>query len=299
MHSSEIPQNQIIKTETQLVLQQADSDEHLIELWLYGRSRHTQRAYRKEIQTFIASMTKPLNRITLGDLQNFASTILASELQPASIHRALSAIKSLFAFGQRLGYLQYDVAKPLILPPIRDKLSERILEESEVKMMIGLENMPRNKMILLTLYATGFRVSELCSLKWKDIQTRDNGSAQITVFGKGGKTRTVLIPKSVWSQLLSIKNDASDEAPVFRSQKGGHVSECQAWRIVARAAKRAGIPKAVSCHWLRHANASHSLDNNAPLHLVQATLGHSSIGTTGRYLHASPKDSTGNYLDLG
>jgi integrase/recombinase XerD len=299
MHSSENPQNPIIKNENQLVLQQADSDEHLIELWLHGRSHHTQRAYRKDIQTFIASISKPLNRITLGDLQNFASTIMASELQPASIHRALSAIKSLFAFGHRLGYLQYDVAKPLILPPIRDKLSERILDESEVKKMIAIENMPRNKMILLTLYATGFRVSELCSLKWKDIQARDNGSAQITVFGKGGKTRTVLIPKSVWSQLLLIRNDASEQSPIFRSQKGGHVSECQAWRIVSRAAKRAGIPKAVSCHWLRHANASHSLDKNAPIHLVQATLGHSSIATTGRYLHASPKDSTANYLDLG
>jgi site-specific recombinase XerD len=149
MHSSENPQNPIIKNETQLVLQQADSDEHLVALWLHGRSRHTQRAYRKEIQSFIASIEKPLNRITLGDLQNFASALMGSNLQPASIHRALSAIKSLFAFGHRLGYLQYDVAKPLILPPIRDKLSERILEESQVKMMIALENMPRNKMILL------------------------------------------------------------------------------------------------------------------------------------------------------
>lgn len=69
--------------------------------------------------------------------------------------------------------------------------------------------------------------------------------------------------------------------------------------IVSRAAKRAGIPKAVSCHGLRQANASHSLDNQAPLHLVQATLGHSSIATTGRYLHSCPNDSTANYLDLG
>ena len=67
------------------------------------------------------------------------------------------------------------------------------------------------------------------------------------------------------------------------------------WRIVRKAAKRAGIEKAVSCHWLRHAHASHALDRGAPIHLVQATLGHSSIQTTGRYLHARPTDSSSRY----
>jgi integrase/recombinase XerD len=68
--------------------------------------------------------------------------------------------------------------------------------------------------------------------------------------------------------------------------------------IVSRAAKRAGIPKAVSCHGLRQANASHSLDNQAPLHLVQATLGHSSIASTGRYLLSCPTDSTEDCVDV-
>ena len=68
--------------------------------------------------------------------------------------------------------------------------------------------------------------------------------------------------------------------------------------IVSRAAKRAGIPKVVSCHGLRQANASHSLDNQTPLRLVQATLGHSSIATTGRYLHSCPTDSAEDCVDL-
>jgi integrase/recombinase XerD len=69
-------------------------------------------------------------------------------------------------------------------------------------------------------------------------------------------------------------------------------------RIVRSAARRVGIEANVSPHWLRHAHASHSLDRGAPIHLVQATLGHASVATTGRYLHARPQDSSARYLDL-
>ena len=70
------------------------------------------------------------------------------------------------------------------------------------------------------------------------------------------------------------------------------------WRIVKAAAQRAGIEVPVSPHWLRHAHASHALDRGAPIHLVQATLGHASITTNGRYLHARPKESSSQFLPL-
>ena len=91
----------------------------------------------------------------------------------------------------------------------------------------------------------------------------------------------------------------ADNAPVFRSRKGGHLDESMVWRIVRKASKRAGIDKDVSCHWLRHAHASHALDRGAPIHLVQACLGHASISSTGKYLHARPTDSSANYLPVG
>jgi integrase/recombinase XerD len=284
------------KTEV-VVLQQADSDQHLIELWLHGRSRHTQRAYRSDAERFLVSVGKPLYRITLGDIQRFAGQLVESGLEPSSVYRSMSAVKSLFAFGHRLGYLQFDIARPLRLPALRNALAERILEETDVLRMIALESMPRNKAILLTLYAGGFRVAELCSLKWSDLQRRDK-SGQISMFGKGGRTRTVLMPQSVWNVLQLLRIDASENSPVFRSRKGGHLDESQVWRIVRKASKRAGISKAVSCHWLRHAHASHALDRGAPIHLVQATLGHSSISTTGKYLHARPTNSSSNYLPV-
>lgn len=297
MHSPENPNDELIPVVTTAIVipQQADSDQQLIDLWLHGRSRHTQRAYRSDTARFIETVEKPLHRIILGDLQQYAENLVESGLQVSSVYRSMSAVKSLFAFGHRLGYLPFDVASPLRLPAQRDRLSERILDETDVLRMIALEGMPRNKVILLTLYSGGFRVSEVCGLKWSDLQNRDT-SGQITVFGKGGKTRSVLVPQSVWNHLLLLRNDAKESDPVFRSRKGGHLDESQVWRIVRKASKRAGIEKKVSCHWLRHAHASHALDRGAPIHLVQATLGHSSIATTGRYLHARPTDSSSSYL---
>jgi len=300
MYPIENEKNDLVPvTKTSLVIpQQAEFDEHLIELWLHGRSKHTQRAYRSDSKRLLDAISKPLHQITLGDLQQLASDLLAEGLEPSTVYRTLSAVKSLFAFGHRLGYLQFDVAAPLRLPALREKLAERILEETDVLRIIALENMPRNKAILLTFYAGGFRVAELCSLKWSDLQSRDK-SGQITVFGKGAKTRTILLPQTVWNALQALRGDANENAPVFRSRKRGHLDESQVWRIVSKAAKRAGLEKAVSCHWLRHAHASHALDRGAPIHLVQATLGHSSIATTGKYLHARPTDSSANYLPIG
>ena len=88
------------------------------------------------------------------------------------------------------------------------------------------------------------------------------------------------------------------DAPVFRSRKGGPLSPVQAWRIVRAAAKRAGIAGDVSPHWLRHAHASHALDRGAPVHLVQATLGHADLRTTSKYTHARPTDSSARYLGI-
>ena len=275
--------------------QQAHSDNQLIEIWLHGRSPHTQRAYAADVRRFSA-VAKPLPSVTLRNLQDFADSL--ADLADASRYRILSAVKSLFAFGHRIGYLPFDVGRALRLPALRSRLAERILPEADVHRILSLESNPRNHAILLLLYASGIRVSELCGLCWRDIQPNGDG-AQVTVFGKGGKTRAVQVPASVAKALADLRADAPDEGPVFRSRKGGETLQPAAvLRIVRLSAARAGIDLRVSPHWLRHAHASHALDRGAPIHLVQATLGHASITTTGRYLHARPKDSSGRYLAI-
>jgi integrase/recombinase XerD len=278
---------------------EASDDDHLIELWLYERSPHTQRAYRADVGRFLAWAGKPLHAVTLADLQNFARTL--TEGADASRYRTLSAIKSLLAFGHRLGYLPFEVGRALRLPSVRNRLNERILSEAELHRILTLEPIPRNRAMLMLLYASGIRVSELCALAWRDLQP-NGASGQITVFGKGNVTRSVQLPQSVWQLLIALRsNGAGLSDPVFRSRKGtnrGFLQPVAVLRVVRTAAKRAGIELPVSPHWFRHAHASHALDRGAPIHLVQATLGHASVTTTGRYLHARPQDSSSRFLPL-
>ncbi len=271
---------------------QAATDQQLIDLWLHGQGHHTQRAYRADVLRFIAFTRKPIGAVTLGDLQTFSDSLALLAL--SSRARILSAIKSLLSFAHRVGYLQFDVGKPLRLPALKVTLAERILNEADVQRILAMESNPRDRAMLLLLYAAGIRVSELVALRWRDVQSRGE-SGQITVYGKGGKTRAIVLPSGPWKALLALGISGLD-APVFLSRAGGHLDPSQAWRIVRKAALRASIDLSVSPHWLRHAHASHALDRGAPIHLVQATLGHTSVATTGKYLHARPTESSGKYL---
>jgi len=286
-----------ISTPVVITTPQAASDDQLVRIWLHGRSPHTQRAYAADVARLRARIGKPLATLTLADLQTFADSLTDQSL--AGQYRALSAAKSLLAFGHRIGYLPFDVGGALRLPAVRGRLAERILPESAVHRMLGLEENERDRALLTLLYASGVRVSELCGLCWRDLQ--DNGdSAQITVFGKGGKTRAIRLPASVGKLLAGLRREGDHGGqPIFRSRKKrGGLQPAAVLRIVRRAARRAGLDVAVSPHWLRHAHASHALDRGAPIHLVQATLGHASITTTGRYLHARPTDSSSRFLGL-
>jgi integrase/recombinase XerD len=273
-----------------------ENDAAFVELWLGTKiSPHTWRAYRSEIARFRQAVDKPLASVTMADLQAYAGQLQQRSLKPASQNRALTAIKSLLSFGQETGYLSFNVGAAVKLRPNPDGLAQRILEESEVAKLIDRAPEGRDQVMLRLLYMSGVRVSELAQLKWCDLMPRAEGG-QITVFGKGGKTRAILLKPTTWNLLLAIRGGAGAVDPVFRSRKGGHLDVSQIRRIVYAAAGRAGLSKKVSPHWLRHAHASHALDRSAPIHLVQSTLGHASVSTTGRYLHARPTESSSLYL---
>ena len=272
---------------------QSDSDDTLIALWLDGRPDTTRRAYARDAAVFLLHAGVPVQAVTLGHLQAYAQSI--GHMAPASRARRLAALKSLFGFAHRLGYVPFDAARPLRLPKLRDVLAGRIIGEAEVQRMIALEPNPRNHAMLRLLYATGLRISELCALRWEDLRGTKAGG-QATVFGKGGKTRTVLLLPKLWRLLAAQRGTAPAEAPVFRSRGGTALDRSAAHRVVKAAARRAGLPDQVSAHWLRHAHASHSLDHGAPLHVLQASLGHGSLGTTTRYVHARPGDGSAKYL---
>jgi integrase/recombinase XerD len=274
-----------------------ETTEQVVALWLHGRSPHTQRAYRADVERFLRFCGKPLPAVTLADLQAWADHLEDQGLAPASRARALSAVKSLLAWAHRAGLLPVNVGAALRLPAVRQRLAERILPEEAVQRMLALATNPRDQALLRLLYGGGLRISEAIGLCWRDLQPREDGRGQVTVWGKGEKERTVVVSATTWAALQALRRpgDGPDD-PVFRSRKGGRLSPAQAWRIVRKAAKRAGVELPVSPHFLRHAHASHALERGAPIHLVQATLGHASVATTGRYLHARPEDSSSRYV---
>ncbi|MBD2773338.1 tyrosine-type recombinase/integrase [Iningainema sp. BLCCT55] len=270
-------------------------------MWVYSKAENTKATYKDYITRFLAFVAKPLPLVSLEDLYDFAAHLNEQGLAQSSQKTILYAVKSLLTFAHKLGVTPVNVGAALALGKTPDTLNERLLSESEVTRLIwnGEEN-PRNRAILRLLYGAGLRVSELCALKWKDCTPRGD-SGQVTVMGKGGKVRSVLLPKSIWSELVQLRSNCSDGDPVFCSRKGkgkGHLDRKTINKIIAAATKRAGLTQKVSPHWLRHAHASHALERGANVGLVKETLGHSNVSVTSRYLHARPNDSSAMYLPL-
>jgi integrase/recombinase XerD len=280
------------------------TDETLIALWLRGKSKETVRAYRVDLAAFRRFVDgKPLRQITLNDLYGFSDSLKA--LDEATTSRRMSSLKSLLSFAATVRYLPFNVGAAYRLPKLDDALAERILTEEQVQKMLALETRPRNHALLRLLYGAGLRVSEVVALTWDHIHEREGNRAQLTIHGKGEKTRHVLISAATWEELKTLQGETPPGAPVFISRgggrvnnKGGALTDRQVRVIVRNAAQRAGIAKDVSPHWLRHAHASHAQDRGAPPHLVMRTLGHGSLAITGRYTHVRPRASSSEYLPV-
>lgn len=280
---------------------QANDDLHLISLWLKGKSEHSQEAYTRDVEQFVDFVDLPLSEIKLQHFWDWADHLKRLGALPSTQARKLAAVKSLFSFGHRIGYLQFNVGVAITLPNIPDKLAERILLEEDIVAIVGQAHTLRNRVLLKLFYASGARVSELASVYWGALISRGNRQGQISLLGKGNKVRTLMLPAPIWKDLMELKSESEfneSNHPVFRSRKGGSLSRQQIWRIVRDAARAAGFDKNISPHWLRHAHASHALDRGAPVHLVQESLGHRSLATTSKYTHARPDESSSKYLNI-
>jgi len=280
---------------------QADHDNQLISMWVHGKAPLTIASYRRNVSAFQAFVGgKPLRSVKLSDVQAWADHLADSGFKPGSQAASLAAVKSLLSFGHKLGYLPVNVGALVKAPKGRDRLSERILSEAQVHAMIAHAG-GRDKALVMFLYASGARASEVAILRWNDFAEGTDGRCVCSLFGKGSRTRSVVLPGSVWSELQKLRTpDDGPEAAVFKSRQGGGgpISRAQIWRRVKAIAKRAGLPESVTTHALRHSCCSHALDRHAPAHVVMSSLGHASLATTSRYAHCRPDDGAGLYLSL-
>ncbi|MGH2412308.1 MAG: tyrosine-type recombinase/integrase [Microcystaceae cyanobacterium] len=273
--------------------------EEIVEQWLALHHGHTRKSYENTMNQFRSAVKLPLPQIRSQHVRNWLESLEGAD---TTKQKHLAILKAFFNYALSLEACpihgspipkQFKVAVP------KETLVERILSPAEVAALIENETAARNQLILKTLYQTGVRVRELCALAWKDVTPRPElDTLQITVYGKRGKTRHITLKPSLAQELSEFKGQAKPNAPIFASASDKALAPSHIHRIVKRAALKAELPQAakVSPHWLRHAHATHALDNGAPLRLVQATLGHASLDTTSKYLHIRPQQSSGDYL---
>jgi site-specific recombinase XerD len=285
----------------------ATSDATLITSWLNLRdSERTRQTYALAIEQFFAWLgERTLQTLTVDDLADYRAHLAASGASKATQALKLNTVKSLLAYGHRVGYLAFDVGKAVKAAKVPSELAERILPEWQVMQLLHHPELKeRDRLLLRLLYASGGRVSEIINLRWRHVQPSGD-SGQITVTGKGGKTRAIKLSKDTWFALQCWRPaDAGPDDYVFQSQRRqgqehrqGQLDRTAVNKIVSNAGKLVGV-KGLSPHWLRHAHASHALDKGAPVSLVAQTLGHASVATTSKYLHAKPGESSATYLSI-
>jgi integrase/recombinase XerD len=248
-----------------------------------GLTPNTLKAYESDIRLFLEDRPS-LGVITQNDLFIFLDRLQREGYHQNSISRICVSLKLFLRYLQREGYIKENVAELWEGPKLQTVIPTVLSEEEVVRLLNGAED-KLDLAILEFLYATGIRVSELCSLNLVDV---DN--ATVRVKGKGGKERLVPIAERtvfVLDTYLATRKGGS--SALFVTPKGKRVSRQFVWNLVKSAADLAHIEKNISPHTLRHSYATHLLENGADLRIIQELLGHSSISTTDRYTHISGK----------
>lgn len=168
----------------------------------------------------------------------------------------------------------------------RDKTLPIVLSKNEIEDMItATRNFSYRTMIML-MYASGMRASEVTNLKWGDIDFQRN-TLHIKL-AKGGKDRIIMLSPKVKKNLLNL--DIKKEGIVFKTNRGGKYSLRSIELIVKKAAQKAGIKKKVTPHSLRHSFATHLLEQGVDIRYIQKLLGHANLQTTMIYTKVSTKD---------
>jgi len=264
-------------------------------LWLEdGLSKNTLASYRRDLEQLESFLKKtPLEKAREEDLFGF---LASRKGKTTSAARMLSSLKRFYGWCLRERKIKADPTLKLD-PPKRTPRFPRTLSEADVDSLLAAPDTAtslgaRDRAMLELLYATGLRVSELLGLS-RGMLTSDD--QVMTIKGKGGRERLVPLNDSARKALADhLAAVAADEVQgrarspwMFPSGSGAqHLTRQRFGQELKTLAAAAGIePSRVSPHVLRHAFASHLLENGADLRTVQQLLGHADISTTQIYTH--------------
>lgn len=262
-----------------------------------GVSPRTLDAYGRDLERMVEFSKRhhidDVANLTSAQLREFVYEMKDRGLAATSIRRTLSAIRTYFAFLLAEGHVKADPTEKVEMPKTWRKLPG-VLSREDVASILDAPDISerfywRDKALLEFAYAAGVRVSELASLKVRDL---DLNEGVAVVFGKGAKERIVPIGRAAQRALdaylrelrpILAKRDA--EGVVFLNAQGRKLTRMGIWKILRKYVKRSGVKKRVTPHTLRHCFATHLLEGGADLAAVQEMLGHADISTTQIYTH--------------
>ncbi len=274
-------------------------DRFLDAIWMErGLSENTLGAYRADLLALSQRLTErraDLLHAGRADILEYISWRVDGGAKPRSTARQLSSFRRFYRYLLREGIIAEDPTAQIAMPKIGRSLPQSLTEE-EVEALLAAPAVSeplghRDRAMLEVLYATGVRVSELINLKMNQINLNQG---VLRIVGKGDRER--LIPLGDQAQdwvrefvegprieiLLERQTDY-----LFPTRRGDRMTRQAFWHIIKRYAKKAGIKKKLSPHTVRHAFATHLLNNGADLRVVQLLLGHSDVSTTQIYTHVA------------
>ncbi len=261
-----------------------------------GLAANTIAAYRSDLERLARSMgTRPLERTREEDLMRALRHMRIAGSSPRSVARWIAAVRGFFSFLQIEGMLKDNPSARLEAPRNWRPLP-RTLAAEEVELLLDAPNRgsPRGRRdaaMLELLYATGLRVSELLGLRLGDLQL---DAGYLRCWGKGNKERVVPMGEEADAKLQDYLAQARPlllrgrrTEMLFVNHRGGTLTRQGFWKIIKRYGAAAGIRTPLSPHTVRHAFATHLLENGADLRSLQVLLGHADISTTQIYTHVN------------
>ena len=227
-------------------------------------------------------------QVTAVEVTDYLSFLTRGrEYRATTLNRILSSLSSFYRFLTMQDIITANPVPRIDRPRVKDT-ELRYLKHSQVLRLIRSIPEPRDRLIFRIIYATGVRVSELCSMNVEDIDTDDQ---MIRVRGKGGKIRMVFVDPDT---LMGIEELIGDRlsGPLLTGQQGNHLSPRTVQHLFRKYA-----PDGITPHKIRHSYASELYRRSRNLRVVQENLGHASIKTTEVYLHTDLDERRQVYQD--
>lgn len=240
------------------------------------RSPCTVKQYGHIARMFLGFVGKPLETVTKQDLQAFREhLVLQRHYSKNSVYTTVRGLTCLFRS------FQLDVAEGLEAPRRPERLPRYLTEEETHRLFEAVRDSPRDSAIVHVLAFGGLRVGELCHLALDDLEFERN--VLHVRSGKGDKDREVVLEERSRSAIDRYLTDRTLGG--IASPRLFPVGAVTVERIVRRAAQRAGIPRRVTPHVLRHTLATALLSRGCDIRFIQKLLGHASVATTQIYTH--------------